>query len=424
MGAEKNWAGNYTYHAVNWHKPASVEEIQKLVKQLDKIRVVGSRHSFNGIADSDKNIVSLEKLNKVKSLDLEKKTVRVEGGIRYGDLSRFLQINGLALPNMASLPHISVAGACATATHGSGDQNRCLSDAIAAMKVVTADGEVASFSREEDEELLKGAVVGLGGIGIVTELTLDLVPDYQVSQFVFENLPFSQFEQHLEVIFSSAYSVSLFTNWEKDSFHQVWLKQIHSENAGKELNSNFFGATPAVSACHPIQGIDSIHCTEQLGAPGPWLDRLPHFRLDFTPSSGDELQSEYIIPRIYATQAIRAISNLGKTISPLLHVSEIRSIAGDDLWMSPFYKQDSIGIHFTWKDDWEAVQKVLPNIEESLAPYRARPHWGKLFTMTPEKVQTLYENITDFQKLLKKYDPKGKFRNDFMDQYIFGESQE
>ena len=418
MSVQKNWAGNYTYHAEDWYEPTSVEEIQALVAKLAKVRVVGSRHSFNGIADSYQTILSLTKLNNVIALDEEKMTVTVEGGIRYGDLSRYLYEKGYALPNLASLPHISIAGACATATHGSGNQNQCLSKTIAGMKVVTANGELISFSREEDAEQLKGAAVGLGGLGVITELTLDLIPSFSIRQNVFEDLPFSQLEHHLEDIFSSAYSVSLFTNWEKDAFQQVWLKQLHRDETVVE-REEFFGAKAATAPSHPIQGVEPIHCTEQLGVPGPWYDRLPHFRLDFTPSNGDELQSEYIVPREKAYEALLAIRQHKETISPLLHVCEVRSIASDDLWMSPFYEQDSIGIHFTWKDNWEAVEKILPAIEESLLPFQARPHWGKLFTMPKKNVHSLYKKLPDFQQLLQQYDPNGKFRNEFIETYIF-----
>jgi len=419
MTLEKNWAGNYTYQATNWHVPSSIEEVQQLVKQLDKVRVVGSRHSFNGIADSKENIISLEKLNNVIKLDKENRTVTVEGGIRYGDLSLFLQDKGFALPNMASLPHISIAGACATATHGSGDKNQCLSNSISAMKVVTGRGEVVTFSRERDEALLKGAVVSLGALGVIIEITLDLVPAFDICQYVYENLPFEQLANNFDNVFSSAYSVSLFTNWKKEVFDQVWLKSLHQMDSGQTPSSEFYGATAARLPSHPIQGVEAVHCTEQLGTPGPWHDRLPHFRLDFTPSNGDELQSEFLIPREQAYDALLAISKHKEKISPLLHVCEIRSIARDDLWMSPFYQQDSIGIHFTWKDDWESVKKILPEIEESLIPFQARPHWGKLFTMPKERVTSLYKKLPDFQQLVEQHDPNGKFRNEFINNYIF-----
>lgn len=421
MEQQKNWAGNYTYSTKNWHFPKSVEEVQEVVKSCKRLRVVGSRHSFNSIADSEENMVSLEHFNQVAGLDEEQLTVTVEGGIKYSDLCQYLGSSGYALQNMASLPHISVAGACATATHGSGNENGNLATSVRAMEVVTADGSVVTFSREQSEEVIKGAVVGLGGLGVVTKLTLDLVPSYQIQQDVYENLPMEQLKEHFDDITSSAYSVSLFTNWKDDMFSQVWLKSKASEQGAIKREDTFFGATLATRNLHPLPGISAENCTEQLGVAGPWLDRLSHFKMGFTPSSGDELQSEYILPRENAYEAIQAVSTLSGQLAPLLHISEIRTIAADDLWLSSSYMQDSIGIHFTWKDEWEAVREVLPLIEEKLRPFHARPHWGKLFTTPAEEVQALYDKLPAFQNLLSNYDPEGKFRNKFLNTYIFGE---
>lgn len=418
MAEQKNWAGNYTYQADNWHYPKSVEEVQEIVENCQHVRVVGSRHSFNSIADSPENLISLQHMNRVLSLDVETQTVTVEGGIIYSDLCQFLGKTDYALQNMASLPHISVVGACATATHGSGDNNTGLAAAIRALEVVTADGKLVTFSREEDSDALKGVVVGLGALGVITKVTLALVPAYQIRQDVYENLPMEQLEEHFDEISASAYSVSLFTDWKNKRFTQVWLKSKVTEEERFPLGEDFFGATRATENLHPL-GLGTENCNAQLGVAGPWLDRLSHFRMGFTPSSGEELQSEYLMPREHAYQAVQAISALGDQIAPLLHVSEVRTIAKDDLWMSMAYEQESVAIHFTWKDNWEAVKKVLPKIEEALAPFQPRPHWGKLFTMPAEQVQASYEKITDFRQLLSKYDPDGKFRNAFVNEFIF-----
>ncbi|WP_286171787.1 D-arabinono-1,4-lactone oxidase [Gracilibacillus phocaeensis] len=320
---------------------------------------------------------------------------------------------------MASLPHISVVGACATATHGSGDRNQCLSSSVKAMSVITADGELVNFFRDKHKEEWNGVVVSLGALGVVTELTLDIVPSYQVSQYVFEHLSFSELEQHVDDIFSSAYSVSLFTTWQEDEINQVWLKQICSEDESSDVRTDLYGASSAKKNSHPIMGVNAVNCTEQMGVPGPWFDRLPHFRLDFMPSSGSELQSEYLIPREYALEAIQALRTMRHEIAPLLHTNEFRTVAKDDLWLSPSYQQDVMGIHLTWKDKWEDVQQVLPQIEAVLKPFQARPHWGKLFTMPKERVQSFYEKLPAFRQLLQAYDPKGKFRNAFINTYIF-----
>ncbi|WP_416150279.1 FAD-binding protein [Salipaludibacillus sp. HK11] len=421
MENQRNWAGNYKYSTSRIHVPESLEEVQLAVSRCENLKVLGTRHSFNSIADSTEDLISTEHLNRVVSLDRKHQTVTVEAGIKYSDLCSYLQSAGYGLQNLASLPHISVAGACATGTHGSGDQNRSLASAVCAMEVVTASGDVVHFSRDSTKEIMDGVVVNLGGLGVVTKMTLDVVPEFQMRQDVYENLPFSNLLKNFDDIVSSAYSVSLFTDWRTDSFNQVWLKHRLTDQESFDLKPSLFGAPLATENKHPVPGQEIENCTEQMGITGLWHERLPHFKMDFTPSSGKELQSEYIIPRRHIYEALSAISELGEDIAPLLQISEIRTIAKDTLWMSSCYRQDSVAIHFTWKDDWDGVKKVLPKIEEKLAPFHARPHWGKLFTLPPEQVISLYEKLPDFKQLLQHYDSKGKFRNAFLNTYIFGE---
>ena len=420
MHNTSNWAGNYVYRAARIQRPKTVEQIQELVSQSDKLKALGTRHSFNDIADSPGELISLEHFDRIVSLDPERYTVTVEAGVRYGQLARWLHGEGYALHNLASLPHISVAGACATATHGSGDRHGNLATAVSALEFVQANGEIIYLSREKNPEQFPGAVVGLGGLGIITRLTLDISPTFEMQQDVYENLPLAELEDHFDDLFSSAYSVSLFTDWRKATFNQVWVKRHLVDGMSVKAEPELFGAKLAKSHLHPIATLSAENCTEQMGIGGPWFERLPHFRMEFTPSSGEELQSEYLVPRPHAFAALRAIDQLREQITPLLQISEVRTIAADDLWMSPCYKQACVGIHFTWKQDWEAVRNVLPIIEEKLAPFGARPHWAKLFTMSGSHLQSLYERLPDFQNLLQEHDPQGKFRNAFLNRYIFG----
>ena len=418
-GNSTNWAGNYTYGATQLHIPTTIEQIQDLVTHSKKLKALGTRHSFNDIADSSGDLISLENFNKILDLDEEKHTVTVEAGVRYGELGRWLHEKGYALHNLASLPHISIAGACATGTHGSGDKHGNLATAVSSMEMVTADGEIIFLSREQNPEHFYGAVVGLGGLGIVTKLTLDISPTFEIRQDVYENLPLAQLEDHFDELSSSVYSVSLFTDWRNATFNQIWLKRTVTAEFAFQPEPSLFGATLAKSHLHPIASLSAENCTEQMGISGPWHERLPHFRMDFTPSSGEELQSEYSIPRQHAFAAFQVIDQLSEHIAPLLQISEVRTIAADDLWMSPCYHQDSIGIHFTWIKDWPAVSKILPLIEEKLMQFNARPHWGKLFTIAPDRIHSLYEKLPDFQELLRLFDPQGKFLNAFLDRYIF-----
>jgi alditol oxidase len=417
---QRNWAGNYSYSAARWRRPETVEQVRELVTGCRKARVLGTRHSFNGIADSVEDIISLEQFDRVVELDRARSRVTIESGVRYGQLGQYLHREGYALRNLASLPHISVAGACATATHGSGDGNGNLATAVAAIELVTADGEVVTRTRDQHGEQFDGMVVALGGLGVVTKLTLDIVPTFEIRQDVYENLPVAQLENHFDQIVSSAYSVSLFTDWQNERTNQVWMKSRVTNHVAHAPASSFFEATLASTHRHPIAAISAENCTPQMGFAGPWHERLPHFRMDYTPSSGEELQSEYFVPRPHAVAALRKIRGLHERITPLLFISEIRTIAADNLWMSPCYRQACASIHFTWKPNWPGVRKVLVEIEEQLTPFNARPHWGKLFVMPPNRLRSLYEKLPSFQKLLRSHDPQGKFSNAFLDAYIFG----
>jgi alditol oxidase len=411
----KNWAGNLEYSTGNVVYPESVEQVQALVVKADKIRALGSQHCFNKIADSTHQLLSTKNLNKVVALDETKKTVTVEAGIRYGTLGEYLQGKGYALHNLASLPHISVAGSIATATHGSGVKNGNLATAVSGIEFVTAAGDVVTLSKEKDGDQFLGAVVGLGGLGVVTKVTLNIQPAYQVRQYVYENLPFAELEKNFEDIMSSGYSVSLFTNWQKNNVSEVWVKNLVVEGKPSPNKPEFYGATLAKKNLHPIVELAAENCTEQMGVPGPWHERLPHFRMNFTPSSGKELQSEFFVPFSSAFAALKAINSLGDKWIQDLFISEVRTIAADNLWMSTCYKRPSVAIHFTWKQNTDSVMKLIPIVEEQLAPFGARPHWGKLFTIPLAQLRSRYERYDDFQQLLRKYDPKGKFRNEFLD---------
>jgi alditol oxidase len=416
----KNWAGNLEYSTERLNSANSLDQARDFVKKQSQLKVLGTRHCFNNIADSKYNFLSLRSMDKVIALDPQAQTVTVEAGISYGQLAPYLESKGFALHNLASLPHISIAGACSTATHGSGVKNGNLATAVSALELVTATGDVVSLSRQKDGETFRGAVVGLGALGAITKITLDVQPTFAMRQYVYENLPLNQMKEHFEAIESSAYSVSLFTDWQKQRLNEVWIKSRVEE--GKALNAapEFFGAKLATRNLHPIAELSAENCTEQMGVPGPWYERLPHFRMGFTPSAGKELQSEYFVPRQHAIEAILAVERLRDQVGPHLMISEIRAIAADELWMSPCYKQACVTIHFTWKQDWPAVSKLLPVIEKELAPFKARPHWGKLFTTSAAQLKSIYEKMPEFIQLSKHYDPSGKFRNEFLDRNIFG----
>lgn len=413
-----NWAGNVRFAAARVHAPASSDELQALVARSNSLRVLGSGHSFNHIADTPADLVSVAALPPTVEIDQNRLTATVSAGLRYGEVASQLHAAGFALRNLGSLPHICVAGACATGTHGSGTTNGGLATSVNWIEFVAADGEIHQLDRTDDAAMFAGSVVALGCLGVVTRMALDIVPTFDVAQSVYDNLPGDQLLRHFDEIVETAYSVSLFTTWRSSLIDQVWLKRRVDEGARAALGPRWMGATIADAPRHPIAAMPAINCTAQLGEAGPWHERLPHFRLEFTPSAGDELQSEYLLPREFAAEAYGALSEIADRIAPILQISEIRTIAADTLWLSPSYGRESVAFHFTWINDDAAVRPVLAAIEERLAPFGARPHWGKVFTTDPEAVRALYPRIGDFEELMRRFDPAGKFRNDFVSRYV------
>lgn len=443
--ALQNWARNHAYPATALHEPTSVEMLQDVVAGARRVRAVGTRHCFNSIVDAPE-LVSLERMPRLMEIDTERRTVRVAAATRYGTLAEHLQAHGWAVHNLASLPHISVAGAVATATHGSGDRLPNLAAVVAGLEMVTASGEIVVLTRQDAE--LAGSVVGLGALGVVTAVTLDIEPTYDVIQQVHTGLRWSAALENFDAITASADSVSLFTRWGSD-VGQVWRKTrvppgglledgdgaahvagldraasggpVLTGTAGTWAAAEELGAAPATERLHMLTGNDPSGVTEQLGVPGPWHERLPHFRMDFTPSYGEEIQSEYFVDRRHAVAAIEALRGLAGLTTPVLYTAEIRTVAADDLWMSMAYGQDSVGLHFSWRPMQPEVEAVLPAVEAALQPFSPRAHWGKVFLDTDRTMAGRYPRVADFRALVARRDPEGKFRNAFLDRHVLGD---
>lgn len=423
-GADKavprvNWSGNYHYSTNTVLQPTTVAEVQDAVRSVAGVRALGTRHSFNGIADSKMAQISTLRIKDLE-LDRTQRAVTVGAGMRYGDLALLLDAQGYALHNMASLPHISVGGACATATHGSGMRNGNLATAVTRIKFVGADGSVHTLSREQDGDRFAGAVVGLGALGVVTHLTLAVQPRYEMTQVVYQDLPFGELEHHFAEIMGAGYSVSLFTDWQNGRAGEVWIKRRVDEGGAEAPPGKFYGATLATKKVHPILDHAAEACTDQMNMVGAWYERLPHFKMNFTPSSGQELQTEFFVPFERGYEAVRAVETLRDKITPHLFITELRAIAADDLWMSMAYRRPSLAIHFTWKPEWDAVLELLPQIEAKLAPFEARPHWAKIFTVKADAIGPLYPRMKEFSALTRSFDSGGKFRNDFLKDHLLG----
>jgi alditol oxidase len=384
--------------------------VQRLVAGSPRIRAVGTGHSFSPVADTDGDQVTLAGLPPQIEVDSARSAVRVSGGLRYSDVTPRLHEAGLALENLASLPHIGIAGAVATGTHGSGDHQASLAAAVIELELVTAAGDILAVHRDREPGSFPGLVVALGAAGIVTGLTLALGPAFDVRQWVREDVPFAAITGHFDDVMSAAYSVSVFTDWGPERLLRVWLK---AREPASEPAPAWLGGHVATADLHPLDGRPAQYATPQLGLPGPWHERLPHFRPEFTPSAGSELQSEFLIDRRDASAALVALDQIRGIIAPVTEVSEIRTVARDDLWLSPAYGRDCVCLHFTWVPDAAAVAPVISAVEAALGPFAPRPHWGKIFTTHPAVVAGRYPRMDDFRRLVRELDPAAKFQNDF-----------
>ncbi len=410
-----NWAEHVAFGALSTHFPASVAEVREIVRRERKVRVVGARHSFNHIADTPGALLSLRALPRRAEIDAAARTVTIDGGTTYAELAPVLDAAGWALFNLPSVPDFTVVGAVSTATHGSGNGNRNLAASVAALELVTASGELLHLKRGDAD--FEGAVVGLGALGIVTALTLDLVPRFDIRQTVFRNLPFETVVENFDAVMGSAYSVSLFTHWNSEFVDQAWLKD---RAEAPPPGGSFFGGAPATGEMSPVLGKEPYGTTGQLGVPGAWYDRLPHARIGALPAEGYEYQSEYFVARKDAPAAMRALKAVQDKLHPALVVSEVRTIAPDGLWLSTNNGADSVGFHFSMERNWVRVGAALSAIEGALAPFAPRPHWGKLFVMPAAELMSRHPRLADFRALAARHDPDGKFRNAFVDEYVFG----
>jgi xylitol oxidase len=415
---ERNWAGNVEYRSAVIHRPGTLNALQQVVRESARLRVVGTRHSFNEIADGEV-MIGLDGFPDEVVVDPATGTVTLNPAITYGRLASTLHANRLALHNLASLPHISVAGAIATATHGSGDRFGNLATAVSALDVLRSDGEIAHLERGSAD--FDGAVVNLGSLGVVARVQLDVEPEYDVTQHVFEDLEWDALADNFDAVTAAGESVSLFTTYAEQHVEQVWVKRrVPSQRSGLDVTRGLFGARPARVDLHPIAGVPAENCTPQLGVPGPWSERIPHFKMGFTPSSGDELQSELFVARTDALAAIDVLRRLAPELAPLMLISEVRTIAADSLWMSPHYERDSVAFHFTWRRDPPAVMPIVNRVEHALAAFAPRPHWGKLSTLDASTIADRYPRYADFVDLMERFDPRNAFRNEWVERTIVG----
>lgn len=413
-----NWAGNVVFTPTDVLRAGDIAEAQQLVAGASRIRALGTGHSFNDLADAPQ-LISLRDVALPFELDETGRTVTVPGAAPYGAVAAFLHEHGWALHNLGSLPHISVAGATATATHGSGDGNGVLSTAVRGIERIGADGEL-KWVRVGDPDF-DGSVVALGALGVITRMQLAIEPTFDVTQQVYTGLRWDRFLDEFDEIMASAYSVSVLGKWAAPTLSTLWLKhRTGPDRSGTtDASPQLFGGERVTADVHAIISGDAPDDNmTPLGTRGAWSTRLAHFRFDRAPSAGgDEIQSEFFVPRAVAVDALRALRPLGDRIDPLLHVSEFRTFAGDDLWLSGGEGGGRLAIHFTWRQRPAEVAAILPDIEAALRPFTPRAHWGKVYSTTFDQAAG-FRRLSDFVALAVRSDPSGKFRNGHLDRVL------
>jgi alditol oxidase len=402
----QNWSKNVDFNDRAYLQPESLAQLQELIGTNQKIRARGTAHCFNEIANTSSYAINLSQMPKTISVDAVKKSVLVAAGLTYGELAPILHAQGWALSNMASLPHISIAGSISTGTHGSGIKNQNLANQVLALDLVTAEGEIRHIDRTNPA--FNALVVGLGLGGVVYQYELKLEPTYGIRQVIYPDIPLDVLQRNFDQIMGTAYSVSYFTDWGSAQIGNLWCKFRDHEVIPESVG----GSTKADKKYHPIPSVDPVACTEQLGVAGDWHDRLSHFKLEFIPSVGEEIQTEFFVDRKDASAAIEAVAQLGAEITSLLWITELRTIAADNLWLSGAFERDTLAIHFTWKKD-DAIYPIIAKVEAALRPFNYRPHWGKVFTADAGYLKSVYPRLGEFKALVEALDPTRKFENSF-----------
>ncbi len=403
---KQNWSRNIDFNDREFLQPVSLDELQELIRSHRKVRTRGTAHCFNEIANTSSYAINLAKMPKMIEVKADSNSVTVAAGLTYGEIAPVLHKQGWALNNLASLPHISIGGSISTGTHGSGIKNQNLANQVLSIDMVTADGGLRHIDRSHPA--FNAVIIGLGLGGIVYQYELKIEPTFEIRQVIYPEIPLDVLQRNFDQIMGTAYSVSYFTDWSRAQVGNLWCKFRDNE----EIPESVGGSGKADKKYHPIPAVDPVACTEQLGVAGEWHQRLPHFRLEFTPSVGEEIQSEFFLDRKDAAAAIEALSKLGDQIFPLLWITELRTIAADELWLSGAYQRDSIAIHFTWKKD-DAIYPVIEKVEAALHPFSYRPHWGKAFTADAKYLSSVYPKMSEFKALTQALDPTGKFENTF-----------
>jgi xylitol oxidase len=407
----RNWSHTVSFSSSEVARPRDLDELRSVVAASERVRALGTRHSFNRVGDTVGTHVLLDAMPRHLVVSADRSEVTCDAATTHAELSTALAAHGLALPNLCSSPHLGVVGAVQTGAHGSGVDQPALAAHVTRLELVDGTGALRTVAAGDPD--LDAVSVGLGAFGVVHRITQRVVPAFEMSQTVDLDLGWDALLPHLHEVAASAYSVSLFTRYDDRGATQVWRK--HRLGDPEVLDLRDLGARPATETLHPLPASGAQDVTPQLGVPGPSHERLPHVHPDVCPRFGSEIQSEYLLDAARALEAIEALRGLADRLDPLLAIAEIRHVGADSAWLSPSGGRDSVALHFTWQRLPEELGELLPVVEAALLPLGARPHWGKAFACSPHDLRAAYPRIEEWGALVGAYDPERRFRNDLVD---------
>lgn len=416
----RNWAGNVQFTAQSFIQPENETEIAAALLKSEQLRVVGTGHSWSTICTTNQNLLNLDRYNKVLQVDKEKLQVTVQPGIKLWQLNEYIDKQGLALKNLGSIARQSLAGAISTATHGTGIGFQILASQIEKFKLIKPDGDILEIHSEKDKDLFNLSIVNLGALGVISEMTINVVPAYQLHdrtyvaplQEVIDNLDelveetdhfklwwFPHVDQAVVYRYTrtqQAANDSRLRQWLMDEFLSVNVYRLllKAGNINRDWRRNI-NRTLVKKFIQPLNRIEKSY--KVFNVLEPPIHREVEWAFDI--SVAKELLREY-------TSFINASKHR------INFIQEIRFTKADEYALSPCYGRNTmwLGAYNADNFGWE---ELMSDFESLAIKYKGRPHWGKEFNVSATYLQQQYPNFKKFTTLREQFDPTGKLLNDF-----------
>lgn len=410
----RNWSGSQVCYPKTRSAPADLAQLQNLLKDsTGTIRPVGSGHSFMPLVPTDDTIVSLSRLTGLISVDQKQQQARVWAGTRLGDIGQPLADNGQALLNMPDIDEQSLAGAIATATHGTGAQLACMSNYVEALQLVLANGEVMECSRTQNQAVFNAAQVNIGALGIISQVTLQNQARYKLKRET-SWLPIEEILQNAESLADNNRNFEFyfipftgmgFIDVQNITDEPVTVVEKLDQNDGAEdlkTARDILSWSPKLREL--VLGTYMKTLPKEVNVANSWQNYASERNVRFN-------EMEYHLPRENMVKAFNEIRNIVETQFPeVFFPFEVRFIKSDDIWLSPFNGREtcSIAVHRYHQEDYK---DMFAAIEPVMQKYNGRPHWGKLNTMNSAQFSEHYAHWQDFKDIRQQLDPNGQFLN-------------